>query len=75
MMFCLLCKDTDLLQSLGHHIWSVVDGENDVSDTGGSERFDLVQNHRSVRKLDQWLRESKGLRAEVSEMLINSESQ
>ena len=48
-----------LLQRANHHLWLVVDGKNDVCAPGVGQRLDLVQDHRSVGKLNQrlWVRQ------------------
>lgn len=53
------------LEGGGHNLRSVVDGENNVSNTGGGQSFDLVKDHGPVAELDQWLREGEGERAQT----------
>ena len=50
-----------LLQSFGHDLWSVVDGENNVCDACSSQRLDLVQDHGLVAELNEGLREGERL--------------
>lgn len=47
--------ETDLLEGGGHDFGAIVDGEDNVSNTGGSQAFDLMKDHRLVAKLNQWL--------------------
>jgi hypothetical protein len=44
-----------------HHLGPVVDGQDDISDTGGGKGLDLVEDHGLVRKLDQGLGKGEGL--------------
>lgn len=53
------------LESFGHDLRAVVDGEDDVSHTGGSKRFDLVNDHGSVAELDEGFGEGEGKRAQA----------
>lgn len=55
---------TYLLEGRNHDIWTVVDREDDISDTSSSQALDLVEDHRTVGKLDQWLGESESLSSE-----------
>lgn len=55
-----------LLEGRNHDIWAVVDREDDISDTSSSQALDLVEDHRTVGKLDQWLGESESLSFQVS---------
>lgn len=52
---------THLFQGSSHDLGSVVDGENNVCDTGCSEGLDLVDDHGLVSELDQRLRKGEGL--------------
>lgn len=49
------------LESLGHDLRPVVDGEHDVSDTSISQCLDLMLNHGLVRKLNERLGVGEGL--------------
>lgn len=51
----------DLLQRRSHYLGPVVDGKDDVGDARCGQAFDLVQDHGLVAKLDQRLRQGKGL--------------
>lgn len=52
-----------LAQVLFHNLGAVVDGEDDVGDTGGGEGLDLVEDHALVAELDEGLGESERLPA------------
>jgi hypothetical protein len=52
---------TDFCEMLLHHFWAVIDGQDDICDSSSCQRFNLVQNHGLVSKLDQWLGQSEGL--------------
>lgn len=54
-------KKAHLLETLLHHLWAVVDGEDDIRDAGLSEGLNLVENHGPVAELDQGLGEGEGL--------------
>jgi len=54
-----------LCESSGHDLRAVVDGEDNVGDTGGSESSDLVLNHGLVGKLDQRFGESESERTQT----------
>jgi hypothetical protein len=54
-----------LCEGSGHDLRAVVDGEDNVCDTGGSKSSDLVLNHGLVGKLDQRFGESEGKRAQT----------
>ena len=56
-------RATDSPERLGHDFRTVVDREDDVCDTGGGERLDLVLDHGLVGELDE--------RLGVSERLCN----
>jgi hypothetical protein len=56
---------TNLCQMLLHHLWAVVDGENDICDTSFGQSLNLVQYHALVAEFHQRLGECEGLRAEV----------
>jgi hypothetical protein len=47
---------TDLLKLLGHNLWTIVDGENDIGNASSSKGLDLMLNHRLVREFDERLR-------------------
>ena len=42
----------DLLQGGGHDLWPIVDGQNNICDTGGGQALNLVQNHWSIGEFD-----------------------
>ncbi len=44
-----------------HNLRAVVDGKDDIGDTGGSQCLDLVQDHWPVTELDQRLGQGQGL--------------
>ena len=52
-----------LLESSHHHIGAVVDSQDDIGDTCGSQALDLVENHGPVAELDEGLGESERLQA------------
>jgi len=54
-----------LLESFGHDLGAVVDGEDDVGHTSSSQSLDLVDNHRSVAELDKGFGEGEGERAQA----------
>ena len=54
-----------LCEGSSHDLRAVVDGEDNVGDTGGSEGSDLVLNHGLVGKLDQRFGESEGKRTQA----------
>jgi hypothetical protein len=51
------------LQCLGHDLRAVVDGEDDICDTGGCKSLNLVLDHGLVRELDERLGQCEGLTA------------
>ena len=55
-------KSSHLLKSLGHRIWPVIDGEDNVGNARCGKSFDLVEYHGTVGKFDQWFGEGQGLR-------------
>ena len=55
------CLGTNLGQGILHDFWAVVDGEDDIGDTGLSEGLYLVLDHGFVGKLDQGLGHCQGL--------------
>ena len=59
-----------LFESFLHDVWSVIDSQNNVCNAGGSEAFDLVKDHGSIGKFNQWLGESEGL-SMVKELVEN----
>ena len=52
---------TDGLQGLGHDLRAVVDGEDNIGDTGSSKSLDLVLDHGLVGELDKRLGVCEGL--------------
>lgn len=50
-----------LFQRRNHDVRSVVDRKHNIRNSGSSQALDLMQDHRPVRKLDQWFRKSEGL--------------
>lgn len=50
-----------LSQMLLHDLWSIVNRQNNIRNSGSCQRFNLVQDHGLVAELDQWLGESEGL--------------
>lgn len=54
-----------LCESSSHDLRAVVDGEDNVGDTGSSKSSDLVLNHGLVGKLDQRFGESEGERTQA----------
>lgn len=53
--------ETYLAQTRLHHLWPVVDGEDNIRDAGIGEGLDLVEDHGPVAELDQRLGEGQGL--------------
>lgn len=49
------------LEGSGHDLGSVVDGEDNVCDTGSCESLDLVLDHGLVAEFDERLGEGEGL--------------
>ena len=54
-----------LCEGSSHDLGAVVDGEDNVCDTGSSESSDLVLNHGLVGKLDQRFGESESERTQT----------
>lgn len=54
-----------LCEGSSHDLRAVVDGEDNVGDTGGGKSSDLVLNHGLVGKLDQRFGESEGKRTQA----------
>lgn len=50
-----------LFQCRHHDIRSIVDRKHDIRNPCSSQALYLMQDHRPVRKLDQWFRKSEGL--------------
>jgi len=63
-----------LFQCRNHNIRPVVDRKHDIRNPCSSQALDLMQDHRPVRKLDQWFRKSEGLHIVVLS-LDNQEKQ
>lgn len=55
-----------LLESRDHDIGAVIDSQDDIGDTSGSQALDLVEDHGAVTELDERLRESERLEDMVS---------
>ncbi|KAH3663754.1 hypothetical protein OGAPHI_005156 [Ogataea philodendri] len=62
-----------LLQSTNHNFWLVVDSQNNIGTTSVGQSFDLVQDHRSVTKLNKWLWERQGQRSQTSTITTNQD--
>jgi len=52
---------THCLERLGHDLRAVVDGEDNICDTGSGEGLDLMLDHGLVRELDERLGVGEGL--------------
>lgn len=50
-----------LLEGRNHDIWPIVDSQDDIRHTSSGQALDLMEDHRTVGKLDQWLGESESL--------------
>lgn len=55
---------TNLCQMLLHHLWTVVDGKDDICHTSSGQGLNLVQDHALVAEFDQGLGQCEGLVAE-----------
>jgi len=53
------------LESLGHDLGAVVDGEDNVGHTSSGQSLDLVDDHGTVAELDERLGEGKSERAQT----------
>lgn len=61
-----------LLEGRDHDIRTVVDGQDNICDTGSSQALDLVQDHRAVSKLHQGFGKGQGLAVKHNNVSINS---
>jgi hypothetical protein len=56
-----LLERTYALEGLGHDLWPVVDGQNNVRHACTSKSLNLMLDHGLVGELDERLRVSEGL--------------
>lgn len=63
---------TNLCQVLLHHLWAVVDGEDDICYASFGQSLNLVQDHALVAEFHQWLGEREGLRAAACQWAAQS---
>ena len=61
---------THCLERLGHDLRAVVDGEDNICDTGSGEGLDLMLDHGLVRELDERLGVGEGLQLALAWPLL-----